>query len=217
MMDGIDRILNINICCVSFCGHSDLLSQWRGYSGSGVGYAIGFSSATVMETAHNHSCRFARCIYDEQAQIEIIDELIEQVSRRSVSYRGSEPGVVKSSLSKIFSEGLIEFGAFFKDAAFQEEDEWRLVTNVKDYHDPAFDFRTGKSTLIPYYRLKVGDGSWRNQIAQVTVGPCPHPQTSQMAVMGLLVSRWVITDVFATSVRPLHPPVNISKIPYRNW
>ncbi|MCT4574068.1 DUF2971 domain-containing protein, partial [Bacillus thuringiensis] len=33
---------------VSFCGDGDLLSQWRGYSGSG-GFAIGFDAAALME------------------------------------------------------------------------------------------------------------------------------------------------------------------------
>jgi hypothetical protein len=85
LINNLDHILYINICCVSFCRHPDLLSQWRGYSGLGGGYAIGFCLDAVMETARNHDCSLGRCIYDNATQISIIDELIDQVIRRSAS------------------------------------------------------------------------------------------------------------------------------------
>lgn len=217
IIDNIGRILYINIFSVSFCRYPDLLSQWRGYSGSGGGYTIGFCLSALMETARNHDCRLGRCIYDEVTQIGIIDELIDQVIHRSAGYKNMHPDALKTSLGEVFAEGLIEFGAFFKDPAFIEEDEWRLVTNVKYCWDPAFCIRIGKSMPIPYYRLRVGDGSWRNKISQVMVGPCPHPQASQMAVTSLLLSHHVTTESWPTLPRPSHPPVDISKIPYRSW
>jgi hypothetical protein len=158
-----------------------------------------------------------RCIYDEGPQIEIIDELINRITHQHASHRDSHPNVLKASLGKVFADAVIGLGAFFKDGAFREEGEWRLVTNVKSYRDTSFRFRTGKSMLIPYYSLKVGNGSWRDKIASVTIGPCPHPEISQMAVSGLLVSQYVTTEVWLTSPTPTHPPVNISKIPYRSW
>lgn len=181
------------------------------------GYSIGFCSSALMETARNNDCQLGRCIYDNATQIGIIDELIDQVIHRSTSYKDMHPHALKTSLSNVFVKGLIEFGAFFKDPAFSEEDEWRLVTNVKYCWEPAFRTRVGKSMPIPYYCLKVGDGSWRNKIAQGMIGPCPHPQASQMAVTGLLLSHHVTTESWATIALPSHPPVDISKIPYRSW
>ena len=124
---------------------------------------------------------------------------------------------IRTTLSNVFIRALIEFGAFFKNPAFVDEDEWRLVTNVKYYWEPAFRFRAGKSMLTPYYCLKVGDGSWRNKVAHVTVGPCPHPHAARMAVIGLLLSHHVTTEGWPMSPMPTHPPVDISKIPYRSW
>jgi hypothetical protein len=209
IIDNLDSISHTNICSVSFCRNPDLLSQWRGYSGSGGGYAIGFCSTALIEVADNNDCRLGRCIYDETTQITIIDELIDQIVLRSVMYKNAEPYDLELSSWQIFENSLIRLGAFFKDRSFAEEDEWRLVTNVKFYGNSAFCFRPGRSMLIPYYCLKMKDGSWKNQIAQVMVGPCPHPQSSQMAVRGLLVSYHATTG-------PV-PPVDISKIPYRSW
>ena len=77
------------------------------------------------------------------------------------------------------------------------------------------------SVAIPYYRLDVKSGSWTDKIASITVGPCPHPETSRMAITGLLVKELVTTDAFRASLVPgivsTHPPVSVSKIPYRSW
>jgi len=213
----LDGIANINICSVSFCRNPDLLSQWRGYSRSGSGYAIGFYSGALLETAKKHGCRLGRCIYDEETQIHIIDELIDQINRRSTKYSDIDPDVLLTLLSNSFAEALIEFGAFFKDIGFQEEDEWRLVTDIKLYRELAFEFRLGKSMLIPYYRLDVSNGSWKDKIAHVMVGPCPHPLISKQAITGLLVNQSVTTENWPAIPRPTHPPVDISKILYRSW
>jgi Protein of unknown function (DUF2971) len=217
IVDNLNRIMDINICSISFCRRPDLLSQWRGYSGSGAGYAIGFVSSALIETARNHSCQLGRCIYEEEMQIGIVDELIGQIIRRSAGYQSMQPTALKNELSLVFTRALIKFGAFFKDAAFAEEEEWRLVSNVKYYWESAFRFRTGKSMLIPYYCLKVGDGTWRNKIAHVMVGPCPHPHAARMAVIGLLLNHHVTTEGWPTLPKPTHPPVDISTIPYRSW
>ena len=214
---GIDRISQINIFSVSFCQNPDLLSQWRGYSGSGSGYAIGFSAGALVETARNHNSRLGPCIYDEASQITIIDELIDQIIDRAAGNAGVNPHILETSLSAALAEAVIEFGAFFKDAGFWEEDEWRLVTDVKYYRDPAIGFRIGTSMPIPYYCLGVANKSWKNKIADIMVGPCPHPQISRDAVVGLLIHHFVNTDAWPTMATPAHPPVRISTIPYRSW
>jgi hypothetical protein len=217
MLERLENITNVNTCSVSFCRDPDLLSQWRGYSGSGGGYAIGFFSSVLLEMASKHTCRLGRCIYDESIQIGIINELIEQTKRLYSGKQDMHPQALRTFVSDKFANALIECGAFFKHKAFFEEDEWRLVTGVKSYRDSAFDFRMGTSMTIPYYHLDVGGGSWRNKIADIMIGPCPHPQLSKKAVEGLLVSRHVTTEDLFQTPTPAHPPVNISEIPYRSW
>ena len=213
----ITRIANINVCSVSFCRNPDLLSQWRGYSGSGVGYAIGFCSAALLEVAHDNNCRLGRCIYDELAQVKIVNELMDQVVYQAARHRASHAYTVNVTLASAFEKALIKLGAFFKDAAFSEEDEWRIVTDVKFYKEKSFGFRAGKSMLVPFYKLDVMAKSWKNKITDVMIGPCPHPDLSRDAIAGLFINQWVTTDGWASTVVSQHPEVRISKIPYRSW
>jgi hypothetical protein len=60
IIEALDNIPHVNVCSVSFCSDADLLSQWRGYSSSGVGYAIGFHSTALVEMARGHDCRLGR-------------------------------------------------------------------------------------------------------------------------------------------------------------
>jgi hypothetical protein len=220
-LKNIHRITNINIFCVSFCRDPDLLSQWRGYSGQGSGYAIGFSAPGLLELTHRNSCRLGRCIYDEGAQVEIIRDLIDQaVHQADRLYRTSEDYtsyMINFTLASALENALIKLGSFFKDAAFVEENEWRLVTDVRFYGEEVLGFRTGKSMPIPYYRLNIRNVSWKNKIVQVTIGPCPHPELTRDAVIGLLVGNSVTTDDWSPDVPRTRPQVSLSRIPYRSW
>jgi hypothetical protein len=72
---------------------------------------------------------------------------------------------------------------------------------------------------IPYYIIEISDGTWRNKISDITVGPCPHPDNAKAAVEGLLI-HYSITQDFGEALRihgELRPPVRISRIPYRSW
>src|ERR1700730_18544281 len=103
IIEKLEHITQVNICSVSFCRHADLLSQWRGYS-SGVGYAIGFSSLALEETARNQGCRLGRCIYDHSAQIGIVDELIDQITHQYAIHSGVvDSAVLIPTLSEAFA------------------------------------------------------------------------------------------------------------------
>ena len=206
----LDAISAANICSVSFCTDPDLLSQWRGYAGLGMGYAIGFYSNGLLEIAQNNACRLGRCSYEQASQEQIINELIDEALAHAKICWDNSVSVDDSYLTigSAFERALVECGAFFKDAAFKDEQEWRLITAPRHFNEEAFRFREGKSMLTPYCKLKIRSGdSWANKIAGVTVGPCPHPKNARTAVEGLLMK--VISDP--------PPPVTLSKIPYRSW
>jgi len=211
MTNYVDAINEANICAVSFCVDSDLLSQWRGYTDQGVGYFIGFHANALMDIARNNTCQIAKCIYDQELQLKILDELIDGVLISATKYWDNHTSTedTQVAVGKEFNKALIECGAFFKDTAFKEEREWRIVTSLKKYNDAGFCFREGKSMLTPYFRLKIRNGeSWANKIAGVTVGPCPHPEQAKRAVEGFLAKKIVGSPV---------PKVTVSKIPYRSW
>jgi hypothetical protein len=210
MINHLDFISPVNICSVSFCTDPDLLSQWRGYAGLGMGYAVGFYSNGLFEMAQNNTCHLARCIYEQAAQEQIINELIDEALRNAKVCWDNNFSIddVHLAIGSAFERALIECGAFFKDISFKEEQEWRLITAPRHFNEEAFRFREGKSMLTPYCALKIrSGGSWENKIAGVTVGPCPHPKSARTAVAGLLMKV----------IGHPPPPVTVSKIPYRSW
>jgi hypothetical protein len=208
MIDHLDAIGAANICAVSFCTDPDLLSQWRGYAGLGMGYAIGFYSKGLSEIADKNSCRLGRCIYEQASQKQIINELIDEALTRAKDFRGKSVENSHLIVGAAFERALVECGAFFKDASFKDEREWRLITEPRQFNEEAFRFREGKSMLTPYCALKMrSERSWANKIAGVTVGPCPHTDGARKAIEGLLMKE----------LGDPSPPVTVSKIPYRSW
>lgn len=200
-----DGIEGVNIFVGCFCENSDLLSQWRGYSGASHGYSIGMSSGKLAEWAERSEFRLARCIYDEASQIEIIDQLIHY------AVANDDHGTIAGE----FIGGLLSVSAFFKDKSFQEEQEWRIVSELKSSADDAFGFREGKSMLVPYYRIDIGGGV-DSAIRSVTIGPCPHPKLAESSVR-VMLGRHDIPGVLTGSLGLRMPEVHISNIPYRNW
>jgi hypothetical protein len=208
MTNHLDAISSANICSVSFCTDPDLLSQWRGYAGFSVGYAIGFDPNGLKEIAQNNACSLGRCIYEKSLQEQIINELIDEALRHAKICWDNSIENSQLTIGRAFERALLECGAFFKDASFNEEQEWRLITIPRGFTEKAFRFREGKSMLTPYCALKIASReSWANKIAGVTIGPCPHPKRAGQAVEGLLIKV----------IGSPHPPVTISKIPYRSW
>lgn len=213
----LDSISSVNICAVSFCVNPDLLSQWRAYSGSGGGYSIGFSALSLRAELLSGKCRLGRCIYDGNDQHFVIGELIDEFFKALTEYRSKSIVEADLLVGKEFERALMKCGAFFKDASFSEESEWRLVTDVVQTRDPRFHFREGKSTLIPYYALEFSEVAWKGAIEDVYIGPCPHPVISQRAVQGLLLQHHIKGTGWDHIPSHTHADVILSRIPFRNW
>jgi hypothetical protein len=117
LKDGLDHVRRMrlsNMCSVSFCEEPDLLSQWRGYSDEGTGYAIGFSSVALSSIGEGDP---TNCIYERADQVKIINELINDViAHEQLDDRNN-------ALSGAFMIALTQFATFFKDASFKEENE----------------------------------------------------------------------------------------------
>ena len=195
LISSIEGIDNVNIFAACFCKEPDLLSQWRGYSGGMHGYSIGFDVRTLRDASDQSELMLGKCIYDRGLQEKIIDEAIEKCLSSSIS----------------LPQVLFRCGLFFKDSAFREEQEWRLVS-------PATRMtavRKGKSMLVPYLNLKIRQDD-RPFIRCVCIGPCPHPDLSTSAVrLWLLTTGAGIPTVPAGISRG--PDVRLSSIPFRDW
>jgi len=107
---------------------------------------------------------------------------------------------------------VYRYAPIIKHKVFMEEREWWIVTNPVFFIEPGFEYGTGVSTLIPYFRLALGAKSLG--IEEVIIGPTPHPDQSFRAVRGLLMKSKIPIDgtLLAGGAR-----VRQSDVSYRNW
>lgn len=198
-----------NVYVGSFSESGDLLSQWRAYGTSTSGYAIGLNSEKLREVAREQGFDLSKCIYDSHIQEELIRELIvKQLECGSFP----EPIPYKYSLKKgkyvipattIFWHKLSLLAPLIKDKGFQEEQEWRLISDTTVSLE-TIEFRKGASFVIPYVSLNLLP--FNELISSIIIGPTPHPDISLETLRMLL-----LRENFG------HLNLLPSKVPFRFW
>jgi hypothetical protein len=185
LKESLSGLEDINIFAVCFCENGDLLSQWRGYSGSSHGYSIAFDSESLMHIASTKDFSLGRCIYDTDVQLTIIREAILHCVRNEIDFSSTAR---RWGFHGPLADILFRCGGFFKDPSFKEEQEWRLISSTVMYYDQQIGFRIGNSVIVPYYRMPIlNEGVL--PIKHVIVGPCPHMELAKSAVTSLLMSH----------------------------
>jgi hypothetical protein len=192
-------ITNLNIFVSCFCEKGDLLSQWRAYTGMSHGYSLGIKTASLKKLCKPHEFALGECIYEKARQKKIIEEMI----ALSLMLPSDEECVGH------FSFSLVAVGAFFKDALFSEEQEWRLVSSATSIMNKNVGFRTGKSMINPFYKFQLGIAS-ESAIDHVYIGPCPHSELSKRSVKMLLRNSNISCANENLGIRN-------SQVPYRDW
>jgi len=162
-------LLDLHCYVASFSAKRDLLSQWRGYGSSPVGYAIGFHSETLREAGltagrlGNASCLLAKCIYGVDMHQKVVARCVDHfLSTRiegppaSARSRKNRP----ATLSCSFDEAMRDFAfaatavcAFLKSEHFREEDEWRLLVGPYLGLPADTKYRVRGALLVPYVEL----------------------------------------------------------------
>jgi hypothetical protein len=206
------------VACFSEVG--DGLSQWRGYGKSIGGYSLGFEfsdllsirkrindSQTGKEVSRANpgiKAKFLPCWYKRKEQMALIAEGFGIVLRHceTTEYSGDD------SLLKTMLSAIVEaVSSSFKDPAFEDEREWRLVLRLysprldsvllgkkRDRTDDdkridqvaAVHFRKGEYSLVPYVVVPVASNG-PVSLSQVVVGPTPLPENARAALMQLLL------------------------------
>jgi len=207
MKNGLSGVEKMNVCVCSFSEEQDSLSQWRAYGAGSSGFAIGFPGDFLAEIAEREHWYFAPCIYEPTRQGSLIRALVEEVfeenvHRKNTDAGGEDPPPLGGSLCAY----LNRYAPILKHSGFREEKEWRIISRPRMCSSKLFDFREGRSMLIPYYKLRLIDQKQAFRVHEVVVGPTPNPQQSTASVSSFLV-RHDLGKV----------PVKLSKVPYRNW
>jgi len=182
-----EKLQNVRIFSTSFCTDGDLLSQWRGYGDTGGGYTLGFEprllfGGTQLERPPMRA--LLRVIYNPKQQESLVAMWARAAAAGCVS--GNDP-----RFWRFFSEAL----ASFKDPAYAEEGEWRLVQfgrawdargNTLFY--PVL-FRERRGEVLPYADIDLSRSKaypGRLPIAEIVYGPTLDPERSSKALRLLI-------------------------------
>lgn len=158
-IDTFPEIAEIYVFSLSI--KDDLLSQWRAYGDKSSGYSIGFDSLYLRQLIQAGPAHLLPCIYDEGDQRDLMHDIVNHAinSYMIASVRTVESNeVFKTPPEKMFVLDILRYGPVFKNYAFEEEREWRLIiSDMAGFYETSF--RAGKSTLVPYAILDFDRGS----------------------------------------------------------
>jgi hypothetical protein len=225
----------------SFSREHDSLPQWRSYCPNGNGVAIGFRRGCLLQafvekeaarTIAPQIVSFEKVEYMSSGAPEgAIDDVIAELVREA-----DQLVEIRRKLHRTIHEAapLTREGAFAtaaireackrKHRSFSREREYRLIVDPIFMEASDLDFRTVRSTLVPYVSLSIpkeplttadadptsGDSESTHEdskehcIARVVVGPSPNMRLSLEAVRAFF--RGLNMDV----------KVVRSRIPYRD-
>lgn len=205
----LHSIEDVHIFVACFSEMGDLLSQWRGYCPNSVGYSIALDFTQLQEAMVKENFRLVRCVYNEERQRAIVDDLI-----------ASEAESVDQTSVQVASMHLIhripEVAPALKHPQFAEEREWRLVSKRPvSILNPQVRFRSGRWSLIPYYRFALCQDSNPIKVSHMYVGPNPH---MKLAIHAAHAAVWNAKVEFPPT-RQYSPPFDVrpSSVPYRGW
>lgn len=112
----------------------------------------------------------------------------------------------------------------FKDPAYSEEREWRIVLNlssseslddkVSNANRIPVKFRGGILGVTPYVEFPLGLTQPTSPLRKIVVGPTPHMDQAVRSVQMLLQDRGIKLKI---KDEPQGVEVIASQIPYRNW
>lgn len=180
------RILkkNHSFFVVSLSAEGDLLSQWRSYTEHGQGLSIGFHPLAIREVAERQGFSIVKCRYD-YAEASAYANKLYQLIIDAAEAQGPHKALIDygEGYYWVFAEfelELLRFCAVFKDPAFKEECEWRLISQVYERsNEEKIKYRANGSFISPYIPLTLDgprpDGEAGGPIVSINVGPTTEP------------------------------------------
>lgn len=192
--DGREALVH-SVYLACFCQRDNVLSQWRAYGQAG-GYSIGFpvefgSIRNLVPESPSYTPLLTRVEYQREKQIEICrgilesalsvvdDPTLQRLARtvKTLTYQGLIS--VYDFLLNVLQEMLLDEILGFKDKAFEEEDEWRLIIRPRMFSLQGSDdrgytptktyFRPHRGVSVPY--LKLIPESGKLPIVRIRSGP----------------------------------------------
>jgi hypothetical protein len=198
----------------SFTTQGDQLSQWRGYCPTAKGVSLGFDPGTLRAAAKAGAFELGRCIYEpsehDRMAHAVVKWLLANADRETLDPSLRHPDNSYHDLFESIEASLLQASALVKHPAFQEEQEWRVVSQAHaSYRNGSpIHYREGLSMLVPYLNFNLPQTvAGTADLEQVYVGPTPHPVEARESMHRFLVGVGSLPK----------KPVQWSAIPYRVW
>ena len=169
---------------VCFSEAGDSLSQWRGYADNATGVAIGFDRQYLENLTNRQSVKFMPVEYSkEEVQEDLISHIIRKFNQVKTDLHGFATTThYGNAISQIISS-FVYNAAFYKNSAFAEEREVRLVFypfgNIQNlcvrnrsrdmstnqlYYDRMYEYLQKEQQHGPFIRKSLSFGLRRNNI-----------------------------------------------------
>jgi hypothetical protein len=188
----------------------DDLSQWRAYGNGENGYAIGFKSRYLWNAK---DWALVRINYDDALHavlaLRAVDAMIQFFEEGVKKYAPTNLVTFGEEFFGAWDSAIVLLAPLIKNRAFKDEEECRIVKTCFPADTKELKFIQKATMMSRHLPLQPPAGNafdpYRLPIDEVMVGPCRHPQISQMTVDELLQQKGYPTGM-----------VSISKIPYQS-
>lgn len=189
MDDSARHLDRTYVACASMSSNS--LSQWRAYSGNGVGYAIGLDCNEKLAVVAGSDVDIDASI-SKTMTLGWLPVLYDPAQQRSLAqdtvayalYNLEWGCPVDSVMTEIVFSAIC-----MKHPSFKDEEEVRYVTQV--YEENAVQFRGGKYGITPYVRLTAPQDGGINEQGTIL---CVHGSCDSLPIVELNVGPGKMAD-----------------------
>ena len=201
---------NLRHFIFSLSANPNLLSQWIAYAEDGRGFAIGLNANTLRDRSGfgehvlrdidlaNMPKEFCYCyhllpvIYEQRAQKETMVEFLAAANSFWMQCEERNHPDVQTFFRLVFQHRVKELLISFKNPAFKEESEWRIVATIhKDGKNILF--RNGRFGITPYVKLNLSPRyilpSRKLDLTSLRVGPNSAANKNRRGLEMLLASK----------------------------
>ncbi|BDA78569.1 hypothetical protein LPTSP3_g14990 [Leptospira kobayashii] len=157
---------------VSFCEDGDLLSQWRGYTKSNVGIAIGFNTQNLRGMIAESGV-IRKIHYNGEVQKQVISEVIPLILDYLYIYFKTRFKDFNYEHFVLYFLLIIKnYAITFKNESFAEEKEWRIIFDKENLltSNLSVEHRIRDSIILPYLKIPLEE-EISGLITNLTISP----------------------------------------------
>lgn len=196
-------LAGVTIYVFSLSEHKDRLSQWRAYSQGGAAFAVGFDIPSMFTLIQRRNYLIGPCLYHRGEQERLVSAIcqdVHDVFDKWIRDTDGDPSAAHNHFALMFYVQFITLAPLLKDPSFEEEGEWRVISEPVWGSDSRASFRTGRTTLVPYRLFDLAEDGL-GKISELVVGPSPQPELALAGAHQLTASASLpIAQVTRTAV-----------------